>query len=240
MILSFRHKRRMKWKHFESPWRIEHYLEWISMRKLEYVKKKWFLVSIQNLVFFWFIKTSQHSFPFLPSWTTLEQWELLCLIFRIRNFLFVKIFSPWLSVTQNFQIIPQCTVLFRSIFSEIMQIHITNFKGISFWSNEVACPSRISGVQSVSSLGFFSVDEPRNEPMWFRRLSQNVYDNIDYRISGNLDMEMFNLVSTTLIFLQTLFLHSFRYLWHVCLPYQLVVSVFDFPHNFQVLQCLPS
>ena len=71
-------KLKLKWKHFESPWRIEHYLEWISMRKLEYVKKKWFLFSIQNLVFFWFIKTYQHSFPFLPSWTTLEQWELLC------------------------------------------------------------------------------------------------------------------------------------------------------------------
>lgn len=56
------------------------------------------------------------------------------------------------------------------------------------------------------------MDEPRNEPIWFRRLSQNVYDNIKYRISGNLDMEMFNLVSTTLIFLQTLFLHGFRYL----------------------------
>ena len=37
-----------RWKHFESPWQIERYVEWIFMRKLEYVNKKWILYSIKN------------------------------------------------------------------------------------------------------------------------------------------------------------------------------------------------
>lgn len=41
-------------------------------------KKKVNSVLHSKSCLFWFIKTSQHSFPFLPSWTTLEQWELLC------------------------------------------------------------------------------------------------------------------------------------------------------------------
>ena len=62
--------------HDLAPWGIERYVEWIFMRKLEYVNGQWSLYSIENLVLL-FIKTFQDSSALLPSWNTMEQWELV-------------------------------------------------------------------------------------------------------------------------------------------------------------------
>ena len=133
-----------------SPWGIERYVEWIFMAI--YGKTWVFQQNVKSVLhwkswqFFSLIKSFQHSFAFLPSWNTMEHWGFLC----FRNFLPEKISSQWLSDIRNFQIIPQCTLVSPSIFSVILTY-----------------PSRISSVRRVGSSGFFSLDEPRNDPIGF-------------------------------------------------------------------------
>ena len=133
------------------------------------------------------------------------------------------------------------SVLFRSIFKEIIQKYILSTsntaKKILNQKTQRILVFKATRLTALRELVAFRASVPHvfftgwteKLPNLVSRLSQNVYDNIKYRITSNFDIAMFNLDAINLIFLQTSSLHSFRYLWHVCLPYELVVFVFDFP-----------
>ena len=85
------------------------------MRKLEYVNGQWSLYSIENLVLL-FIKTFQDSSALLPSWNTMEQWELVFF-----PYLKLSAFGKYLCCDRPTM---DNSVLFRSIFKEIIQKYI--------------------------------------------------------------------------------------------------------------------
>ena len=182
------------------------------MRKLEYVSKKWILYSIKNCFFFYLQKNFQGSFAFFLLGIPWNNNKFF--VFRIRNFLSEKMSLLWSPDIRNSQSIPQCTIL--SYFEAFLMKSCKYIWSTSNTTKRKLWPknskdSRFNAtrlfalreyvVESVGSWGFFSLDEPRNDPTWFRRLSQNVYDNIKYRITDNFDSAMFRLVSTNLIFL---------------------------------------
>ena len=135
-----------------SPWGIERYVEWIFM--VIYGKTWVFQQNVKSVLhwkswqFFSLIKSFQHSFAFfafleyhgtlrISLFSKLSAWE---------NILTVIVRYPKLP---NHSTMHTC-VLSRSTFSVILTY-----------------PSRISSVRRVGSSGFFSLDEPRNDPIGF-------------------------------------------------------------------------
>ena len=209
MIFSFRHKRWIKRKTFYVSVR-NRTLRWMNIygylwKNLSISTKCEICTSLKILAIFFINKkfsTFFCFFAFLEYHGTLRI-SLFSKLSAWENILTVIVRYPKLP---NHSTMHTC-VLSRSIFSVILTY-----------------PSRISRF-----LRFFLTGWTEKLPNWFRRLSQNFFDIIKYRITGNFYIAMFDSVSINLQFLQTSTLYSFRYLWHICLPYELVVSVFDFP-----------
>ena len=127
----------------ESNVTLNEYL-WLFMEKLEYFNKMWnlylaiFFINKKFSTFFCFFAFLEyHGTLRISLFSKLSTWE---------NILTVIVRYPKLP---NHSTMHTC-VLSRSIFSVILTY-----------------PSKISTVRRVGSSGFFSLDEPRNDPIGF-------------------------------------------------------------------------
>ena len=148
-----------------SPWGIERYGQtWVFKQKVRSVLH-W------NLGNFFIHKNFSKFFRFFA---------FLQYLGTLRIFLLSKLFA-WENILTVFARYPKLpnhatihtSVLFRSIFGKNyanlhFQLQISLHKILTQkLKNKITYPSRISSVQGFGSSGFFSLDEPRNDPIVF-------------------------------------------------------------------------